>query len=245
MQKWCPEPLTVDPGAGGFVPLSEWSELAAAPSNPSFRPEIGFAEAGALLAALSREERAEIMQLIELDIRQEYEQKHQAAEAARQVADAEQQAMARAECERWRDEFSTGVRDEVEAALGTLAARTVEMARIMAEKLVRREVASDPEVLVRALETVLYKAEAGCRLQVTAHPDDAAWLRDHDDLRQRLRIDEVKDDRRLERGGALVKAADAEWDVTIERQLGVLSETLDEALNLPPETSSEPEDDHA
>lgn len=245
MQKWCPEPLTVDPGRGAFVPLSEWHDDAPDAPERGFRPEAGFADVASLLASLSRDEREQVMKLVEVDMRREYEQKHQADEDARKQATAQRLATLEDVNARWRDQFAGEVRREVEDALSTLAARTVEMARLMAEKVVRREVASDPQVLVRALETVLYKIEAGCSLQVTVHPDDAAWLVDHPELRDRLRITEVKDDRRLERGGALVRTRDEEWDVTVERQLSVLTETLEEALSLPPDTADAPEDDHA
>jgi len=245
MQKWCPEPLTVEPGHGAFVPLTEWHDDATEASARGFRPETGFADSASLLASLSREERAEVMKLLESDVLRRYEEQHRDAEAAREQEEVRRIAEQDAIHARWREEFSVGMRREVEDALSTLAARTVEMAHLMAEKLVRREVASDPQVLVRALETVLYKIEAGCSLQVTVHPDDAAWLADQQEVRDRLRIAEVKEDRRLERGGALVKTRGEEWDVTIERQLAVLAETLDEALSLPPDAAAGPEDPHA
>lgn len=245
MQKWCPEPLTVEPGGGAFVPLSEWHDDAPTAQDRGFRPEAGFSDGASLLASLSRDERAQVVKLVEVDMRREFEQKHVAAEESRNQATAQRLATLEDVNARWRDQLADEVRREVEAALDTLAARTVEMARLMAEKLVRREVAADPEVLVRALETVLYKVEAGVSLQVTVHPDDAAWLKDHPELRDRLRIAEVKDDRRLQRGGALVRTRDEEWDVTVERQLSVLGEALDEALSLPADLPDAPEDDHA
>ena len=73
-------------------------------------------------------------------------------------------------------ELAAGLRRELRDALATLARETTTAAIIMATKLVRREVAQEPEVLVRAIETVLYKAAAGCPLSVTVHPEDAAWL---------------------------------------------------------------------
>jgi flagellar biosynthesis/type III secretory pathway protein FliH len=62
------------------------------------------------------------------------------------------------------------------------------------------------------------------------------WLRGAPELRERLRIAEIKEDRRLERGGCLVKAGDNEWDATVERQLAVLGEALQEALSVPAES---------
>ena len=208
-----------------------------------FRPEAGFADAAGLLASLSREERAQVVTLVENDLRREYERRHQEEAAAREAAAAERQAAEAVQRARWQDEFAGGVRREVEAALATLAQHTAAIARLMAEKLVRREVAADPEVLLRTLETVLFKVEAGCSLRVTVHPDDAEWLRQQAEACARLRITEVKDDRRLEPGGALVKADDQEWDASIERQLDVLAESLTEALALPAPAPGEGGDD--
>lgn len=235
MQKWSLEPLTVDPEVqGGFVPVTEWS-TPAEPSNTSFRPEAGFADPASLLAALSREERAQVMELVDQDIRTEYEARAQQAQAEQIQAEAQRQATLTEALDQWRDQFSVALRQEIDDALSTLARRTVDIAVLMAEKLVRREVVADTGVLVRALETVLFKTEAGSSMQVTAHPDDATWLRDNPELCSRLRITEVKDDRRLARGGALVSTDSGEWDATIERQLAVLAETFEEAFLLPAE----------
>jgi flagellar biosynthesis/type III secretory pathway protein FliH len=85
-------------------------------------------------------------------------------------------------------------------------------------------------VLLRAVETILFKAEPGVRLEVTCHPDDAALFIGSPDLRARLRIGEVKEDRRIARGGCLVRAGDLEWDATLQRQLSVLEEVAHAAL---------------
>jgi hypothetical protein len=67
MQKWCPEPLAVEAGpAGTFVPLQRENDTRTATTDVAgFCPEAGFADAEGLLNALSREERAQIMELIE------------------------------------------------------------------------------------------------------------------------------------------------------------------------------------
>jgi flagellar biosynthesis/type III secretory pathway protein FliH len=234
----------VDHAQGGaFIPLSGSATAESSEPVRGFRPEAGFADAAGLLSSLSRDERAQVVTLVENDLRREYEQRCQEESAAREAALAERQAAETAQRARWQEEFAGGVRREVEAALASLAQHTAAIARLMAEKLVRREVAADPEVLLRALETVLFKVEAGCSLQVTVHPDDAAWLRQQTEACARLRIAEIKDDRRLDPGGALVKADGHEWDATIERQLDVLAETLAEALALPAPEPGEGGDD--
>jgi len=226
-----------EPAAGSFQPLAATTPTEA---TPGFRPEAGFADSRGLLAQLSREERAQVVELIEQDLRREYEERalQEAAsrDAAAQAALAEQEAI----LTRWQEEFGGSVQRAHAEALASLARRTVEVALQMATKVVRREVAQDPGVLVRALETVLYKVDAGCPLSVTVHPEDARWLTTEAALRERLRIAEVKEDRRLDRGGCLIQADGHEWDATVSRQMAVLAETLEEALATPPDGSPKP-----
>jgi len=243
MQKWCPEPLVADNASvGAFEPLAAATAGSLAADRAGFRPEAGFTDPHCLLRQLSRSERAQVMELLDQDVRREYEDKCRLETAKREQADTERLAADTAAREQWQQELAGGLRREIEDALATVAKQTVTMAMLMATKLVRREVAADPEVLVRTLETVLYKAEAGSSLSITAHPEDAAWLEAAPELCERLRIREIKADRRLERGGCLVRADDLEWDATVERQLAVLGEALDEALAVPPELDAVPDD---
>ena len=236
MQRWCPEPLGVETAAAGvFEALAPAVAASVADEDGGFRPETGFRDPTRLLRQLSREERAEVVELLEQDLRREYEDRLQRELAERDEAAARRQAEETELHDRWQRELGEGLRREVLDALGSLARETAAMAVVMATKLVRREVAQDPEVLVRTLETVLYKSAAGCPLAVTVHPDDAAWLAAAPAVRERLRIREVKEDRRLERGGCLVNTDELEWDATVERQLAVLGEAMDEALAMPPE----------
>jgi len=200
-----------------------------------FRSEAGFNDPHNLLRQLSRSERAQVLELIEKDLRREYEERHREETAVREAAEAERILAEKEQHERWQRELAAGMRREVRDALATLARQTAAIASVMATKLVRREVEQDPDILVRALETVLYKSAAGCPLSVTVHPDDAAWLDAAPAVRERLRIREIKEDRRLERGGCLVKTDELEWDATVERQLTVLADALDEALVIPPD----------
>ena len=244
MQKWCPEPLVADNStAGAFESMATAACDSLAADRAGFRPEAGFTDPHRLLRQLSRAERAQVMELLDQDVRREYEDKCRVESAARTKADTEHQAAEAAALDQWQRDLAEGLRREIEDALATVAQQTVTMAMLMATKLVRREVAADPEVLVRTLETVLYKAEAGCSLSITAHPEDATWLDAAPELRKRLRISEIKADRRLERGGCLVRADDLEWDATVERQLAVLGEALAEALAVPPEADNEPDDE--
>ena len=240
MQKWCPEPL--EPPAGARPSLASltppWSTPASWQAS-SFRPESGFSSSEALLSSLSREERVQVAKLLEDDLRKEYERRRLEEEASRKKeADAAAARMAA-----WQDSLSQQLQQAFRSALSMLASRISECALIMAAKVVRKQVEQDPEVLVRSLETVLYKAEPGCSLSVTVHPDDAVWLAADPEIRQRLRIRDMKEDRRVERGGCLVEIDEAEWDATISRQLSTLCENLAAVLSVPPEPGEGAVDD--
>jgi flagellar assembly protein FliH len=238
MQKWCPEPL-VDEGCRANVFETLTPVSASADGAVDFRPEAGFGDSRQLLRQLPATQRAQITELVEQELRREYEERHRRDREAREAAEAERRREETEQRERWQRELAVGLHRELLDALGNVARETAAMAVLMASKLVRREVAQDPEVLVRAIETVLYKSAAGCPLSVTVHPEDAAWLGAAPALCERLRIQEIKEDRRLERGGCLVKTDELEWDATVERQLSVLGEALDEALSVPPAAAGE------
>ncbi len=246
MRKWCPEPFVTDRAVGNaYQSMAPVPNEDVEPIVAGFRPEAGFADRAGLLRQLSRTERIQVMDLLELDLRSEYEERTEREEAERKARETERRETEAAALQVWQSNVAAQLEREYSAALADLAGRTAEVAVILAEKLVRREVEADPEVLVRALETVLYKADAGADLSITVHPDDAAWLAASTDIRERLRITEVKEDRRLDRGGCLVKANDVEWDATVKRQLAVLGETLEEALAVPAGDTAQPEVDDA
>jgi len=248
MQKWSPEPLVVDDHSSHFQAMALVENLAIDPSNIAFCPETGFADSRGILTQLTREERGQVMELLELDLRREFEEQREQELAAKQVVEAAQEVAAQAETEtlkQWQESLASDIKQEFNDAVNSLARHTVDMAVIMAEKLVRREVQTDREVLVRTLETVLYKAEAGVSLTVTMNPDDASWFANSEELQNRLRVKEIKEDRRLDRGGCLVKTDDLEWDATLQRQLAVLGETMAETLAVPVDPDQTPEGDHA
>ncbi len=119
---------------------------------------------------------------------------------------------------------------ETQAVLEGVARSAADLALIVAERIVRREVVADPAIVARALEDLLLRLPASAPLTVTVHPDDAAWLDDQPDLRTRLRIAAVQPDRRITRGGALAVADRREWDATVNGQLATLAEAVEAAL---------------
>jgi len=223
MQKWSPEPFPIASQRKTPAADREWS--ATTDSSESrlaqlFRKDNPQGDRETLLDLMSNQEREQIYQLVEADIEAEYAQKYQ-------DADAKQQA----QFEAWLVDFSEAFRKENEAKIDLLTRQTAALAMALAEKVVRREVAMDQQVLVRTLETVLYKLDAGAALQLRVHPDDASFLENQKELLQRLNVTEIVPDRRIESGGCVVQANGQEWDATIQKQLGNLAEVVEDIFN--------------
>lgn len=236
MQKWCPEAFAADArgdeaAAAGPVfrgldgPVAGPAGDDDAPGS-RFQRETGYTDSRSLLSTLTREERADIYELAELDVAGTYEarQKQQEEEFAARLAEAKREAAANLAA--WTRDLEAAVQSDLAAT----AAGAARLAIRIAEKIVRGTVAVDHEVLTRALETILYKQQSGAPLRVTASPRDALWLAEQPDLRARLNIEVVADDRRLADGDCRVRAEGREWDLTVEGQLGVLAEIIEEEI---------------
>ena len=246
MQRWSPEPLAADAAAPRFV--AEWSTSAVvdpAGTGPQFVQSVQqrcdsefhrddeFARGTRSYGDDHATLRATIVQELERD----FADRQRLAELAQQDRfDEIERERDRAD-RRWREEFATQLESVRDATLYDLGREAVQLAMHMAEKIVRRTVAHDDAVLVRAIETVLHKVDARVAIVVTVNPADAARLAGDQALRARLRIAAIKEDRRVKPGGCLIAADRQEWDATIDKQLETLVEAVSEALGastLPP-----------
>ncbi len=220
-----------DDGAAGPVFRGLDGPVAAEPGDDDapgsrFQRETGYTDPRSLLSTLTREERADLYELAEMDVAGSYEarQKQQQDEFAARLAESKREAA---------ENLAAWTRDleaAVQADLAATAAGAARLALRVAEKIVRATVAVDHGVLTRALETILYKQQSGAPLRVTTSPRDALWLSDQPDLRARLNIEVVADDRRLGDGDCRVRAEGREWDLTVEGQLEVLAEIIEEEI---------------
>lgn len=233
MQKWCPEPFP-EPEAGQLMataPVGEEyapAEIAGDGGGEdrarSFRSESGFNTPDSIMVQLNQQERAVVFELVEQDVAREYEQRELNLREELQGTHAEELTRLRDETQQWAEGFAAGQ----ERSLREMAAASARLAVALAEKIVRAEIARDPEPLVRAIETALFATGAGEALQITVHPEDAAWLAERGDLRERLNIGEVVADRRIDRGGCRVACEGREWDATLAGQLDTLSDVVEE-----------------
>jgi len=212
MLKWSPDPFDQEPTGDHDA--------------RGFRREAGFADTKALMNSLTAEERSQVYELVEIDLATEYE----ARTAQLKTEYEESLVAAKAEADRlldqWTDQFTGAFARELKEAAAAAARLSVQLAA----KIIRGTVAVDPLVLARVIETTLYKVTESAPLTIRANPDDAAWLEQQPELRDKLNIGEIQADRRIDAGGCVMKNAGREWDATLERQLDSLGEIVTDMI---------------
>lgn len=239
MQRWSPEAFDLEATGAPVVRVdgNVFTPLAGAALVPApgagdrqFRSETGFSDPRALMSHLAPHERALVCELVEQDLARSYAVREQALrdelEEGRRRDRQQQQAA--------QDAFAAAWQQQQDGRLREIAVAAARLAVQLAGKLVRRAAEGDPQTLARTLETVLYGAGARGPLTVSVHPDDAAWLEQRPELRERLRIGDLVHDRRIERGGCVVAADGHEWDATLAGQLEILGEVVEEWLTTDP-----------
>lgn len=247
MQSWCPEPFDLESegtnllvGDGAAFTDEPLATAASADQDDPirFRREAGFTDPDTILSHMSRQERAVVFELVELDVAAAYESRERELRDSLQAENDKAVADLRETSRTWTESFVAGH----ESLVAEMSASCARLAVDLAEKIVRARVEADPSVVARAVETALRSGEAAGELVVTVSPEDAAWLEGEEDLRRRLGIVRVVADRRVTRGGCMVAAGDREWNATLEGQLSTLGEVVEEwlatARSTPGETES-------
>ncbi len=131
------------------------------------------------------------------------------------------------------------IRASAKENISSLANGAVELAIAMAGQVMRREIDVDKDTILRAIQPLLFKAETGAKLVVTANPEDAAYLESQTQFCEKMNIIKVISDPRCERGGCTVKADTEEWDLTIESKLTVLADTVRLAMQSADDTQED------
>ncbi len=110
----------------------------------------------------------------------------------------------------------------------------VELALAIAEKVLQGAVAVEPERVVDAVRGALRRLVERDRVLVLVHPEDLEVVREHaPDLVTELGGIEhcgVEADRRVGRGGAIVRTAEGEVDATLETKLDRAREVVESEL---------------
>lgn len=135
--------------------------------------------------------------------------------------------------------------DALEAAVGAvhaerldaaarLEAHAVDLALMLAEKVLAGAVAVDPELVVEAVRGALRSLVERERVTVLVHPDDLEIVRSAMvELRGSLggiEHCEVQAERRVSRGGAIVRTPDGDVDARIETKLARAREVVETSL---------------
>ncbi len=180
-----------------------------------FRREAGFTDTKSLMGSLTAKERAEVYELVEIDVAEEYAAREETLTSEFDARLADAKAEAQQMMETWTGQLNAAMARELKEAASASARLAVQMA----EKMVRQTVAVDPEALARVIETTLYKITEDAPLTVRTCPVDAAWLSGRSALLERLHIGQIVADRRIDQGGCVIQSDGREWDATLTRQL--------------------------
>jgi flagellar assembly protein FliH len=193
-----------------FEQLEPRGEIVGLSSTPADRAAVILAEAEARAAAIEEEARA-------------------AGYEAGRAAGFED---VRRELEQPRAALLASV-DAVHAAAGTAAdaseRRAVELALDLAERIVSAALEVRPELVCEVVSGALRRVVERDRLVLDLNPDDVPIVREWlaDDL-----VD-VHPERRVARGGCVVRTAEGELDAQIQTQLDRAAELVREALAEP------------
>jgi len=127
-------------------------------------------------------------------------------------------------------------REERIAAADQLEVHSVELALFLAEKIVGGALAVEPSRVVEAVRGALRGIVERERVTVLVHPEDLELVREAmDEMRATLggiEHCEVQAERRVGRGGAIVRTQDGDVDARVETKLQRAREVVEGALGV-------------
>ena len=235
MQKWLPDAFESDEATATTVLLADDAIFEAENTDPDepmdeksrlFMSESGFSGPEAIMTHLTRDERAQVFELVEQDIGRVYQE--QEAEL-RSKLDADLNEVRRG-FDTALASWSEKLQQAMEIHIKDTADGSARLAVQLAEKIIRKKVGMDHDVLTRAIETALFKIDGTKSITVSVNPEQAEWLESQDGVIEKLGIQQVVSDRRIESGGCLLKTDKQEWDATVKGQLKYLSELVEEMI---------------
>ncbi|HEX7083926.1 MAG TPA: FliH/SctL family protein [Gaiellaceae bacterium] len=120
-------------------------------------------------------------------------------------------------------------RDELAASVEL---RAVELAVAIAERIVGAALEVDPELVCNVVASALRRVVERDRLAIDVHPDDAPLLRSWLESQSEVAVAsvEVRAERRVGRGGCVVRTVEGEVDARVSEQLARAGEVLREAF---------------
>jgi flagellar assembly protein FliH len=124
----------------------------------------------------------------------------------------------------------TGLKKQV---YGEAEAELLRLSLEIARQIIRREIATDPSVVTRAIRAALEYLGDQNQVRVSVNPEDMKEVqRQLPDLAQLFRLErfELVEDRALTRGGCTIETGFGRINGTIEDQLVILREELERCL---------------
>jgi flagellar assembly protein FliH len=169
------------------------------------------------------------------------ESAHAEADAIRAMAHAEGLAAGReaalaelAPAAAALEEGARALRDEAAAIAERLECQAVDLGLFLAEKIVGSAVAADPELVVEAVRGALRGLVDRERVTVLVHPDDLELVRGAMGgliaTLGGIEHCEVQAERRVARGGAVVRTPEGDVDARLDVKLQRAREVVDAAL---------------
>lgn len=237
MLKWCPKPLVQgrEPeGAAesarpvfesGLEPVRNGQDSVSV-GEPVFEKDLGLTDNTSLWNLMNDTEKQSLLATAAKDLREEFESRETELRENHLLELSRVREEIEVRLDNWSREFSSGLARERHDMAVDAAGLAVSLAR----KIIRDTVAVDKDVVVRTLETALFKAQDSHPLTAVLHPEDAEHLTRNPELMARLRIDKVVPDRRMEKGGCCVRAGSREWDATLTRQIDTLAAIVEETV---------------
>lgn len=140
---------------------------------------------------------------------------------------------ARADVEARAAALFLALRAREEAAAERNLTLTVELAVLLAERLLGEALAADPSRIVALARRALVAARAGRVTVIDAHPLDSDALRTHLPLEEFAESVEIREDTSLSRGDLLIHTDLGTLHAELRPSLQRLSETLHDALRKP------------
>jgi flagellar assembly protein FliH len=135
------------------------------------------------------------------------------------------------------DAAAAEVRAAQEALADRLEAHAVDLALLLAEKVTAASLAVDPVLVLEAVRGALRGIVERERVTVLVHPDDLELVRSAmDDLRASLggiEHCEVQSERRVSRGGAVVRTPDGDVDARVETKLARARDVVEASVTSP------------
>jgi len=150
---------------------------------------------------------------------------------------AEAVASAQSLMQRLEDDIATA-EIETRQFLESLEPELLKLCLETVEKVIRHEVRTGPEVVLRVIKSCLRRVKENGDVRVRVNPGEVAAVRAQRD--ELLRAAEgigaisIVDDRRVSPGGCVIETANGDLDATVETQLERVEQTLTETF----------EDDH-